>query len=177
MQYAFLNIETSGLEPHHEPIEVAYIIEDADTGEELTRQLVTLAFDHESADPKALEINGWGKREFTPVVDPWWFAKVLEQDLKDVEVIGNNVQFDMQFLDRFLRRHGYKPSWRYHVVDVKAIAGAVLGQRPPWSSEELCEALGMPAQAHTALGDAEWNRELFHAAYKHFDLFADIDKG
>lgn len=169
MNYAFLDIETSGLEPHHEPIEVAYILEDGDSGEEILRQLVTLPFDMEAADAKALEINGWGVREFTPTVDPSWFAHVLHDQLKEVEVVGNNVQFDMIFLARFLQRHGLKPSWHHHVVDVKAIAGAVLGLKPPWNSEMLCEEMGIdmptPEELHTAMGDAEWNKRLFHCAY------------
>lgn len=173
MNYAFLDIETTGLDPQqHAVIEVGYILEDSDSGEEYARREVSLEFDPTYADPKALEVNGWGKREFAPVMEKPRFAQLLHLDLTDVEVIGNNVQFDMMFLSTFLKEHGLQPSWRYHVVDLKAIAGGALGLKPPWKTDDLCAQLKTATpgdRAHTAMGDAEWNREFFHAIYAFVD--------
>lgn len=162
---AFLDIETSGLDPVvHEPIEVAYLLEPE--GRVVN---VSLDFNFKTAEPKALEVNGYGKREFAPSADNAEFAVQLSKDLHDRAIIGNNVQFDMNFLREFLRRHAMIPTWRHSVIDLKAIAGGVLGIEPPWHIDTLCEKLGADppgANQHTALGDAIWNREFYQACYR-----------
>lgn len=163
---AFLDIETSGLDPViHEPIEVAYILEPE--GKVIN---VSLDFNVKGADPEALKVNGYGHREFAPQVESnSIFAGLLVKDLKDRIIIGNNVQFDMNFLREFLRRHDLAPTWRHSVVDLKAIAGGVLGIEPPWHIDTLCEKLGATPpglEQHTALGDTIWNREFYQACYR-----------
>lgn len=169
--HAFLDIETTGLDPVvHDALEVAYILEPE--GEIVN---VSLPFVQENADPKALEINGWGKRPFAPFMPPKGFALKLQHDLKDRIIIGNNVQFDMGFLREFLRKQGVGgPTWYYNVVDIKAIAGGACGKLPPWDTAELCELIGTdPPDAtvvHTALGDTVWNRDFYRAIYRLWEL-------
>lgn len=169
-RYAFLDIETSGLNPVlHEPIEVAYILEP----DEVTVG-VSLPFHEDTADPMALEVNGYGKRPFLPMMDSFTFAKKLHGDLRDRIIVGNNVQFDMNFLREFLSRVSplLLPTWQHHVVDLKAIAGGALGLEPPWKTNELCELLSVDPpgkEAHTALGDARWNLMFYKGIYSYLN--------
>lgn len=167
MRYAFLDIETSGLDPiKHEPIEVAYLIYENEE-HSYTRNL-SLPFNIHEGEPKALEVNGFGKREFPPMWDLRFFAGTLQTDLENTWIIGNNVQFDMGFLVEVLRKFHRVPTWKYHLIDVKAVAAGKLNMKPPWSTDKMCAKLGIDVpgvRAHTALGDAEWNRDVWEAIY------------
>jgi DNA polymerase III epsilon subunit-like protein len=75
---------------------------------------------------------------------------------------------DTERITALFVRHGRRPSWVHRLIDVEAYAAGRLGVTPPYSSESLGQALGVPDQPaetrHTALGDALWTRELFLAA-------------
>jgi hypothetical protein len=141
--HAFLDIETTGLDPLvNEPLEVAYIL----MPEAITVHY-SLSVDLDRASEVALQVNGYGIRSFP---DPWkaFYAwKRLEQDLKDRVIIGNNVRFDLEFLVEFMRRtdpeRGYHTPWQHHPVDVKALVGGALQLAPPWHTETIEERLGV----------------------------------
>jgi DNA polymerase-3 subunit epsilon len=81
-------------------------------------------------------------------------------------LVGNNVQFDANFLAKLL---GSRP-WHYHLIDVKALVVGKLhglfeaGEYdpayadrlvPPWDTAELLETIGLPTEKkHAALEDA-----------------------
>lgn len=167
---AFLDIETSGLDPfEHEIIEVAYLLERADVLGARTVQF-SLLFDHSKAETMALEVNGWGTREFAPLIkDHREAAAKLAFDLKDAIIVGNAVHFDTEFITHFIRR--YAPAldsrpWDHRLVDLKSLAAGRIRIDP---AELNSDAIGrhfgvpLPRDAHSALADARWNRELYHA--------------
>ena len=100
-------------------------------------------------------------------------------------IVGNVVNFDTEVLAARCRANGVLWNAHYHLVDVEALvagylAGVLLqadppasGRRlrevitPPWNSQELSDALGVKVpgegERHTAMGDAEWARDMYDA--------------
>lgn len=168
--YAFVDLETTGLDPAvHDILEVGIVLENPETT--LERVDFSLPVDLRRADAKALAVNHAVERaaELEAKQMPATSAAYMLTDkLAGAVFIGNNPQFDAAFLTEFLRKNGERPTWKYHLVDVKALAGMALGLKPPWSTDQLLSALGLDAVvAHTALADAEQAREWFYAAYHH----------
>lgn len=97
-------------------------------------------------------------------------AKIIATYIDDGAVIhGSNPAFDMERLERLLRRNGIEPGWHYHPVDVPTLAQGYLAARRelpegPWKSDTLSKAAGIdPADydRHTALGDVRWTQALY----------------
>jgi DNA polymerase III epsilon subunit-like protein len=164
---AFVDTETTGLDPaYHEIWEVAAIIDD----HEWVWQLPVA---EGRADPIALNVGHYHERRLATdqLTHPKSFAKKFAELTRGRHLVGAVVSFDAERLSRLLRRNGRCPMWHYHLVDVEALAvGFLAGQgqrvaRPPWSSEGLTEALGLPVptsgERHTALGDARWAKSIY----------------
>ena len=104
------------------------------------------------------------------VVDAATAAHIIAGMTHGAHLVGAVPNFDAEVLAALLRDNGLTPSFHYHLIDVEALAvGWVCawdrgdgrpGIRPPWGSDDLSSALGVPLPApdkrHTALGDAEW---------------------
>jgi DNA polymerase III epsilon subunit-like protein len=169
MNTVYLDIETSGLDPfQHEIIEVAMISEDP-----ATEIHFALPFSLRTADPNALAVNKWDRRrlalkgiEITPHKANALFTVYLDGAV----VVGNNPQFDLRFIEQFLvRQASSNPTpWHYHPVDLKALVAGRYALGPaPWSTNQIAEAVGVDLDsraAHTALGDARWNQEVYKKA-------------
>ena len=104
------------------------------------------------------------------VVDAATAANIVAAVTHGAHLVSAVPNFDAEVLAALLRDNGLTPTWHYHLIDVEALAvGWVCawdrgdggpGIRPPWRSDDLSSALGVPLPApdkrHTALGDAEW---------------------
>lgn len=174
---AFVDCETTGLDPDmgHELWEVAVIVGKV-------RALYQVRPNLANADSKALEIGGFHDRFKVPEgheaaridpdtgqVDPTTVAQVrgeLVRLLNRAVMIGSNPGFDAAFIKRLLL--GATP-WHYRPVDAITLAVGKLGSMPmPWRSEDISRAVGVESpdktSRHTAMGDALWIRDVFHAA-------------
>jgi DNA polymerase III alpha subunit (gram-positive type) len=168
----FLDIETTGLDPSkHEIIEVAMIVREHGFDKEVW---FALPFSIHKADKKALELNGALKRSIELTKGAVSTTKAVARLLVYLEaavIVGNNPQFDLRFIERFLENSMSEDAtpWHYHPVDIKAVVAAhtKLGP-PPWSSAQIAEAAGvpLPAAAHTAMADARWNRDVYDTVYR-----------
>lgn len=173
---AYVDVETTGLDPtKHEIIEIAIVFDGerilrAD-GERWTMGLTfqdDIAIYHtlvrpqhiETAEPKALEINGYAK-------DParWSgmpiFSEVAETVARLLEpstVCAHNVSFDMGFIEAELRRAGVTSRPARHRLDTMSYAHEHL---VPCGIESLrlddiCPFLGLSNEGnHRALTDAK----------------------
>jgi len=180
---AFVDLETTGLDPlRHEIWDIGLIIEDfTPDGLDLNMQEhqwflpVTL----ETAEPMALTVGKFYRRHpdwsgaslGSTVREPRFIAQEIACLTDGAHLVGNVVSFDATFLTYWMRRLGAVPTWHYHLVDCEALVAGALQLPPPWKSPDLSRAIGVepPGEEdhHTALGDARWSRQLFHAAMEY----------
>jgi len=164
---AYLDIETTGLDPwRHQILEVAIIHAPDDAVVHFS-----LPIDLTRADPRALEVNKYHQRlpelRQIQVTSPD-AVRLMQEALGDRNIVGNNVQFDCRFIEHFFRQYG--PSeinatpWRYHIVDLKAlVAGRYRLGPAPWKTDDVvrCTGVDLPSNYHSALADAYWNKAVY----------------
>lgn len=164
----FLDLETTGLDAaRHEIWEAAFIETRRDHNPVEWQRFfpVTLY----GADAHGLTVGGFHERWSQPDESDWYntapgIREVLFQTFHDAIIVGNNVLFDLEFLTAFL---GSKP-WFYKAVDVMPLMAGKLGLRPPYDTEEMLAAAGLPVvKEHTALEDARKVRALYDFALSH----------
>lgn len=155
----FLDIETTGLDPDkHEAWEVALAVND---GPVTTHILVHSL---KTADPKALELNGYFRRHPTgarsegPALD-----LALREKLKGVTIVAANPSFDVDFL---YRRWGVAP-WHHRKIDVETMAYTVLHYDEMKGMQHISEdlrALGYTVDQpdHSAYGDVVALRQCYN---------------
>lgn len=107
-------------------------------------------------------------------------------------LVGSNPAFDERFLTKLFRQAGTVPAWHYRTRDIATMAvGHLYGQAytltkqqcdaafygradkllaDGWKSYELSRLMGIEPpgslDAHTALGDARWARDVYDAITK-----------
>ena len=159
---AFIDIETTGLDfLKHEIIEIGCVLARQD-GKNLEIQS-----EHEwkvkpqkieSADPEALQINGYDPSQ-------WVFAADLGTALAELSDItagawfaAHNSTFDFAFLQKGFAENGVENKMDYHKLDTITYAIAKLENKPEisrYSLRALCDYFGVEnVRAHTALSDA-----------------------
>lgn len=194
---AYVDTETGGLDPRHRPWEIGIILTwggDSLSPEHERRYLIHVAdFDPSTADPKALDMNGFHHRHpqgakadaslvathMSNRAEDYYYlteehaAAVVADILDGCVIIACNAGFDVYGqLAPMLARHGHLPTWHYNPVDVTAYAAGVLGWPPSTqlSSRSVADALGVfrdMSTAHSAMADCEYARTLALAAQLH----------
>lgn len=146
----FLDIETTGLDPDkHEAWEIAFAHEHGPV------ESAVLVHSLKTADPKALELNGYfqrfpnGARSTGPIVDIQ-----VRQALTGVTIVAANPSFDVDFL---YRRWGVAP-WHHRKIDVETMAYTVLQYDEMKGMKDISEDLrgmgfAVDQPDHTAAGD------------------------
>jgi oligoribonuclease (3'-5' exoribonuclease) len=168
----FLDIETTGLDPRvHDMLEVAMVVRDP-FDEAVDEEIgFAMAINLAAADPRALEVNRYQQRlpELRRAqIDDAGALALLMTTLRGAIVVGNNVQFDLRFIEQFLVECESPDTtpWFYSPVDLKALAAGRLSMgEPPWSTNKVADAAGVPIPDgyHSALVDAKWNRDVYDA--------------
>lgn len=170
----FVDTETTGLDENkHEIIDIAIVGEDGATIFNTNVKPRHI----ETADPKALEINGYNAGEWEP--SPY-FTDIAERVLDLLSgpvIVGQNVQFDMRFINRELRTalvaNGLSEEETakkmrkvsYHMIDTVTLIYEHLGPCgiTSLSLKPTADFLGIELDnAHTALADARATREVFY---------------
>jgi DNA polymerase III epsilon subunit-like protein len=142
------------------------------------------------SDTEAIEVNADGTIYQRLLLPEFLFD--LQEVLKDAVLIGSNPAFDDAFLKKLLQDNGRRIGWHYRTVDIATMAvGHLYGQaytltkqqcdpafygradallEGGWRSYELSRLMGIEppskADAHTALGDARWARDVYDAITK-----------
>ena len=109
----FIDTETTGLDPtRHEIIEIAAIIVNEDGSKQYWHKRI--APKHiATADPVALEINGYTPEGWADAPLFCDMVNVIGIMLNDAILVGHNVAFDIAFIERAFKRCGHRiPRWR-----------------------------------------------------------------
>lgn len=189
MSVAFVDTETTGLDPELNPIwEIAVILPDGPYEGEHCWQvrvppLAVVPDGERPADRSVAYISQWvldntgfaSRYNAEEALEPSRAAELAIQLLKGRHIVGAVPSFDEERLRRMVDEHLGRPDrypWHYHLIDVEAMAVGFLGASGvavslPWKSDDLSLALGVEPPSgddrHTALADARWARVLYEA--------------
>ncbi len=172
---AFIDLETTGFNPdQHEIIELGCLIArqvPQNNGRGPKVELVDefefkIKPTHiETADPGAFAKNGYNDADWLFAID---LKSALEQVSKKAEgasMVGHNVTFDWNFLNKAFNTTGVANKMHYHRIDTMSMAFAKLyhNERAQYFSlQALCELFDIKNdRAHTALSDIRATFELY----------------
>ena len=130
----FVDCETTGLDPDlHEIWEIAYAVNDGPVIHNVVPHQL------ETADPKALKMNGYWDRGNWGLKDKWGenFDLEVREALDGNTLVGANPAFDAAFLRK---RWGVDP-WSYRMIDVESMALGILEYERPRGLAGISEDL------------------------------------
>lgn len=162
MDFAVIDIETTGLKPHqHEIIEVAIITKDMQYHVKVEPQFI------EFADQKALEINGYTPEEWTGAIPSSVVACKTADILHGKVIIGHNPKFDMSFLMELWEINNCTPFINHRYVDTVQLAREHLPKCPSYKLDIIREYLGWSRLgAHSALVDTKDSLRLYRTLWR-----------
>lgn len=159
LNLAFVDTETTGLDvEQHEIIEVAAIIYDRKTDIVLNEWEDKSAPRRiETASQEALKINGY-------VNNPDLYKKNIQSVLlkfnrlvEDCIIVGQNIGFDIMFLEKAMLEFGIEPAWdRHRRIDLMSMAWPLVqdAELPGLGLRHLCDYFNLSnVGEHTALID------------------------
>jgi DNA polymerase III epsilon subunit-like protein len=160
----FVDTETLGLHPDAPIWEFAAIrrSDNKETAEHFFIQHDNTGWLDDYAEPFLRDyVNRFEPRNALP---PFTAAQRIHAITEGAHIVGAVPNFDTERLAKLLRENTFKPSWHYHLIDVENIVVGFLAGRgklmkPPWDSEQLSRAVGVPPalfDRHTAMGDVLW---------------------
>lgn len=161
-----VDTETTGLDPkENEILELAIVGLDGDVLLHTKVKPVRI----ETANERALEINNYNEADWA---DAPTFDEIKDKVVELLEnriFIGQNPQFDRNFLVEALDRVGVEKAYRkvdYHTIDTITLAWEHLAPcgLNRLNLEAICEFLGIPLdreKRHGALADAQATRTVY----------------
>jgi len=170
---AFIDLETTGLDPEkHEIIEIGCLIVEQieENGERVFKvkeefEIKVKPTRIEDADPVALRINHYNEADWLFAADLDKSLKALSEKISGSIMIGHNVTFDWNFLQKAFAETGIENTLHYHKLDTISIAFAKLYNEievKRFSLKFLCEHFKIKnKKAHSALSDVKATYELF----------------
>lgn len=155
---AFIDIETSGLDPHkHEILSFAAIVR-SPLGDRAAH--FKIRPEHiETAEAQALSVNGYTPEKWADAISTDVAAPAIEHALERSILVGHNVAFDIAFIREFLKK--YRPEslqrlGRMRSLDTMTLAYEHLAPcgLDSLSLMDICNFLGISNEGeHDALTD------------------------
>jgi len=175
----FVDTETTGLDStRHELIEVAAIRTSYDGLDVIeTYEAKLPPVNLRTADPKALQMNGYTPEEWTPekCEAPLMVVNRLAEMATDTMLVGHNVSFDESFLLPLFRHYAMTPPWSYHKIDTVSLAWLHYNDSTSLeglSLNKVCAFLGVEQPtAHRAMADAETCRKVYLRLMQRTEVF------
>jgi exonuclease I len=182
----YFDLETGGLLPKHPNIQLAAVIVDEETGEELEAFEAKIKFDPATADPAALAINHYDPkvwelqardeisvaRVFANLIGRYASISMTSKQgnpYKVAKLVGHNAAaFDGPRLFDLFKRHGVflpaDPRVRCTVQRAMWFFDETDAEKPKnLKLETLCAYFGVPIVAHDALSDVRATAALARA--------------
>lgn len=117
---------------------------------------------HDMANPSVIgEDDDQQALEYT-IEHAYSAARTISEALDGATLLGAAVHFDERFLGAWLRQHGFTPSWSHRVLDLGSFCAGAWGSVKPLSTKAISDRIPNEA-VHTALGDAQWNMDVYRS--------------
>jgi DNA polymerase III alpha subunit (gram-positive type) len=177
--YVYFDVETTGLNPFvHEPFEFGLVIEDH-RGHVTDEDAFYFEPDLEIASPQAMQVNQYEQRladgELPRKVTRYDAATMLAEKLKGATMVVNSLQFDLGMTSSFLFKQAEQDGdtslllnptpWSHRSIDLKSVTAGKLGiDLAQLTTGAIKRHFGIrQVGEHTALGDAWFNHDWYHA--------------
>ncbi len=157
MKLCFLDLETTGFDPHKDSIiEISFIIREGEAVTTTFDRVVTP--DKSLLSPEVTSITGITQSELDTHGVPFTQLQAeVNTLLTDCVIVGHNINFDLQFL----RANGV-PLTDAHYLDTHQLARILLLEEPSYSLEALSQRYGFThTAAHRALSDVHASAQLY----------------
>lgn len=163
---AFIDLETTGLDPErHEIIEIGCLVARPSLEVIAEFEQKVRPTHLQTAEPEALNINGYNEADWLFSVDLSQAVKLLAEKTADCIMVGQNVSFDWGFLQKAFTQTGVRNQMHFHKLDVISMAYAKLhGQSQPerFGLSALAEYFKIEQKrAHSALDDVRVTFEIY----------------
>lgn len=161
MRIALIDLETTGLDPDkHEIIEIGCVLFDDRTFEILCELDIRVIPEHiETADPKALQVNGYRPEDWKDAV-PLYKALGLLRAItsEETKFCAHNMIFDWGFLAAAMKKTGLEMPFERHRIDLFTLAWAHIPHEKmrSWSLKTICAYLQLVPEpkVHRAINGA-----------------------
>ncbi len=163
---AFVDVETTGLDPDvHEIVEIA-IVEQHHDGRLTEWSSKVIPLHIERAHPRALEVNGYNDEDWAGAPTFAEIADEVHERLRGRVMVGHNIHFDLSFIKNELGRCGVSPRIGYHFIDTIGLSFVWLAPQglPNLRLDTIRERLDLSkVGAHGALKDARDCRVVYNS--------------
>jgi DNA polymerase-3 subunit epsilon len=153
------DVETTGLDPiHHEIIEIGAIAVNHNL-EELARFDVKVKPDHvDTADPVALEINGYNEKDWENALSQYDAAAQFRLFSAAGILAAWNITFEYTFLKQMFHNAHLIDYLDYHRIDIPSIAWMLIPGQAKFSMDAVAENLHLPPEPkpHRGITGAEY---------------------
>lgn len=159
MEYAIVDIETTGGKPHyHDITEIAIVITD---GRQVLDRFSSLVYTSKDIPPFIQALTGITSDLIKSAPPFRAIASKVFDMLRDRVFVAHNVNFDFKFVNYHLQDCGYLLTGK-KLCSVR-LARKIFSGLPSYSLGRLCHSLGIQVTGrHRAMGDALATTELFH---------------
>ena len=167
MRLAIIDIETTGLDAgKHEIIEIGLVLIDKDTCTILDVFDQKIHPEHiETADPKALFVNGYRKEDWHDAISLHQALLILSEKVEKATMLSYNVSFDYAFLQAAWRSTGIQDPMNYHRLDLLTMAWMKIphNKMQAWALKTVCSYLNIPPEpkVHRGMNGAMKSYEVY----------------